>query len=155
MVRSASDWKWSGYRAIAGLTLKEAVSTTDWILSCFADRKKQAHDRYRSFVQDGKNQPSPWENLKNQIYPGDDEFVEEMQCKLDPAQSLDDIPGLQKLAPPKPIEYCTRKYSDPKQAMAMAYLSKHYTLEAVGTAFGVSCATVSRAVRGHEQPCQL
>jgi len=25
MVRSASDWKWSGYRAIAGLTLKEAV----------------------------------------------------------------------------------------------------------------------------------
>jgi len=37
----------------------------------------------------------------------------------------------------------------------MAYLSKHYTLEDVGTAFGVSYATVSRAVKDHEQPCQL
>jgi putative transposase len=155
MVRSASDWKWSSYRATAGLTKEEAVLTTDWILSCFAGRKKQAHDRYRNFVQNGRNQPSPWEKLKNQIYLGDDEFVEEMQGQLDPEQSLGDIPRLQKLASPKPIEYFRRKYSDPKHAMAMAYLSKHYTLAAVGAVFGVSYATVSRAVRDHEQQCQL
>jgi len=55
------------------------VLTNDWILSCLAARKKQAHERYRSFVQNGRNQPSPWQNLKNQIYPGDDAFVEAMQ----------------------------------------------------------------------------
>jgi hypothetical protein len=66
-----------------------------------------------------------------------------------------DIPGKQKLAPPKPIDYFKRKYSDPKQAMVMAYLSKHYTLEVVGTAFGVSYATVSRAVKSHDQRRQL
>jgi hypothetical protein len=38
--------------------------------------------------------------------------------------------------------------------MVMAYLSKHYTLEAVGTDFDVSYATGSRAVKDHEQPCQ-
>ena len=155
MIRSATDWKWSSYRATAGLADKEPLLTTDWILSCFSDRKKQAQERYRSFVQAGMNQPSPWESLKNQIYLGDDGFVEAIQCKLDPQQSLDDIPRIQKLSPPKPIEYFKQKYSDPKRAMAMAYLSKHYTLEAVGTAFGVSYATVSRAVKSHEQQCQL
>jgi putative transposase len=131
------------------------VLTKAWVLSCFSNRKKQAQERYRKFVQAGRNQPSPWGKLKNQIYLGDEEFVEEMQCKLDPEQSLADIPRKQKLAPPKPIDYFKRKYSDPKQAMAMAYLSKHYTLEVVGTAFGVSYATVSRAVKSYEQRRQL
>ena len=155
MFRSAADWKWSSYLETAGLADKASVLTTDWILSCFSNRKKQAQERYRKFVQAGRNQPSPWEKLKNQIYLGDEEFIEEMQCKLDPEQSLADIPRKQKLAPPKPIDYFKRKYSDPKQAMAMAYLSKHYTLEVVGTAFGVSYATVSRAVKSYEQRRQL
>jgi putative transposase len=155
MFRSAADWKWSSYLETAGLADQASVLTTDWILSCFSNRKKPAQERYRKFVQAGRNQPSPWGKLKNQIYLGDEEFVEEMQCQLDPEQSLADIPGKQKLAPPKPIDYFKRKYSDPKQAMAMAYLSKHYTLEVVGTAFGVSYATVSRAVKSYEQRRQL
>ena len=155
MFRSAADWKWSSYLETAGLADKASVLTTGWILSCFSNRKKQPQERNRKFVQAERNQPSAWGKLNNQIYLGNEEFVEEMQCKLDPEQSLADIPGKQKLSPPKPIEYFKQKYSDPKQAMAMAYLSKHYTLEAVGTAFGVSYATVSRAVKSHEQQCQL
>ena len=129
--------------------------TTDWILSCFSEKKTQAQDQYRYFVQAGGNQPSPGESLINQIYPGEDEFVEAMQWKLDPEQSLDDIPRKQKLALPKPIEYFKQKYPDPRQAKAMAYLSNHYTLEAVGKAFGVSYATVSRAVTRYERRCKL
>lgn len=155
MVRSAVDWKWSSYRATAGLEDKTTMLTTDWILSCFSEKKIQAQEQYRKFVQAGADQPSPWTKLKNQIYLGEDEFVEAMQCKLDPEQSLDDIPRKQKLAPPKPIEYFKRKYPDPKQAMAMAYLSKHYTLEAVGKAFCVSHATVSRAVTHYENRCEM
>ena len=72
-----------------------------------------------------------------------------MQFKLDPDQSLNDISRKQKLAPPKLIEYLVRKFSDRTEAMARAYLSQHYTLEEVGRAFGVSYATVSRAVKRH------
>lgn len=103
----------------------------------------------------GRNQPTPWEKLKNQIYLGEDEFVEEMQCKLDPDQSLKDIPRKQKLAPPKPIKYFERKFSDRTEAMARAYLSKHYTLEEIGKAFGVSYTTVSRALKRYEQRCRM
>ena len=40
---------------------------------------------------------------------------------------------------------------DPEQAMAMACLSKQYKLEAVGTPFGVSYATLDSAVKSPEQ----
>jgi len=155
MVRTAAQWEWSSYRATAGIAEKAPLLTTDWILSCFADKRNQAQERYRRFVQAGRNQPSPWEQLKNQIYLGDDKFVDAMQCKLDPDQPLNDIPRKQKLAPPKPIEYFARKFSDRTEAMARAYLSQHYTLEEVGIAFEVSYATVSRAVKRHEKKCQM
>ena len=151
MVRSAKDYQWSSYRETAGLIEVKPHLTTDWILSCFAKQKRQAQESYRQFVQAGKNQPSPWEMLKNQIYLGSDEFVESMQCKLDPDQSLKDIPRKQKQAPPKPVAYYQRRYKNRKAGMARAYLSGHYTLSEVGEFFGVSYATVSRAVKFYEQ----
>jgi REP element-mobilizing transposase RayT len=151
MVRKAVDWKWSSYRVTAGFEGCETCLTTDWILSCFAEKKKRAQEKYRRFVEAGKNQPAPWEKLKNQIYLGDDEFVEDMQCKLDPDQSLEDIPRKQKLAPPRPIGDYKQLHGSSKEAMAKAYLSGHFTLHEIGRAFGVSHATVSRAVKDHEK----
>ena len=151
MVSTAKQWKWSSYRATAGFLDELGLVTTDWLLSRFSDKQKLAQERYRAFVQAGKNQPSPWESLKNQIYLGSDEFIEDMQCKLDPEQSLKDIPSLQKQKAPKPLDYYRTRYSDRKAAMAKAYLSGHYTLSEVGEYFDVSYATVSRAVKVHEE----
>jgi len=147
MVGSARDWKWSSYRTTAGLVDKDPCVTTDWILSIFGNKKKQAQTRYRDFVKQGQNQLSPWKSLKNQIYLGTDQFVEDMQCKLDPDQSLKDIPRKHKQAPPKPLSYYKERYQNRQEAMAKAYLSGHYTQTEVGTIFGVSYATVSRAVK--------
>jgi hypothetical protein len=63
-----------------------------WILAGFAKTKNVAQQRYRDFVVAGKGQPSLWQQLKNQIYLGDDDFVNDMQRKLAPGQSLNDIP---------------------------------------------------------------
>jgi REP-associated tyrosine transposase len=150
MVRSAREWPWSSYRGTAGFIDAEPWLTTDWILSAFGKMKKVSQERYRSFVREGKNQPSPWERLTNQIYLGSDEFVEDMQCKLDPDQSLKDIPKSHKQSPPKPLSYYRERYEVKKEAMARAYLSGHYTLEEVGDWFGVSYTTVSRAVGSFE-----
>jgi hypothetical protein len=70
-----------------------------------------------------------------------------MLCKLDPGQSLQDIPKPQKQSPPTPLSYYEGQYSVQKRAMAEAYCSGHYTLQQVGEHFGVSYATVSRAVK--------
>lgn len=105
MVRTAKDWPWSSYKSTAGFTQLPPALTTDWILGNFGKQRKKAQDGYKAFVREGKNQPSPWEYLKNQIYLGSDKFVEDMQCKLDPDQSLEGIPKPQKMSPPKPLRY--------------------------------------------------
>lgn len=152
IVRSAKDWPWSSYRATSGQTKAHALLTTDWILSNFGRSRKIAQEKYKAFVQNGKNQTCPWESLKNQIYLGPDKFVEKMQLKISPEQSLKDIPKPQKSSPVKPLTFYKGKYKIRNKAMAEAYRSGHYTLVEVGAEFGVSYATVSRAVKEYE--CQ-
>jgi len=150
MVRSVKDWPWSSYCATAGYNESAACLTTDWVLAGFAKTKNVAQQRYRDFVQQGKGQSSPWQALKNQIYLGDDDFVSDMQSKLDPGQSLRDIPKKQKQAPVKPLSYFAERYKTREERMAHAYWSGHYTLAQVGEHFGVSYATVSRTVKQME-----
>lgn len=76
-----------------------------------------------------------------------------MQCKLDPEQSLSDIPKLQKQGAMKSLRYYQQRYCSQSEAMARAYLAGHYTLKEVGKYFGVSYATVSRSVKKME--CDL
>jgi putative transposase len=78
-----------------------------------------------------------------------------MLCKLDPLQKISDIPKLQTRSAPKPLEYYKYKYPNQAKAMAVAYLSGHYTLTEVGLKFGVSRTTVSRAVVKYESDCAL
>ena len=151
MVHTAKEWPWSSYLSTAGFTTANDYLTTDWILSGFDENKKVACGKYRQFVEQGLNQPSPWESLKNQVYLGSDSFVDDMLERINPEQSLQDIPTPQKLKPPKPLEYYQSKYENPVEAMAKAYLSGHYTLTEVGKQFLVSYATVSRAVKSYEE----
>jgi putative transposase len=76
-----------------------------------------------------------------------------MQCKLEPDYSLNDIPKKQKQAAMKPLSYYQQRHHSRSEAMAKAYLSGHYTLKEVGRYFGVSYATVSRAVK--ETECDM
>ena len=150
MVRSAKDWPWSSYRGTAGMCEVPTYLSVNWLLGLFGRRRRAAQLAYREFVSAGKGLPSPWESLKNQIYLGPDEFVEGMQCMLDPKQSLDDIPLRQKRAPAKPLSYFSARFRDRNRAMAEAYRSGHYTLAQIGSEFGVSYATVSRAVKAYD-----
>ncbi len=74
-----------------------------------------------------------------------------MQCELDPEQSLKDIPKKQKPAPIKPLDYFANLGNSRNENMALAYLSVHYTLEQVGSHFGVSYAKLSRSARQKER----
>ncbi len=70
MVREAKDWRWSSYLSTVGMAAIPACLRTDWLISCFAKRKKIAMERYRRFVSEGKNQASPWGQLKKTDIPG-------------------------------------------------------------------------------------
>lgn len=155
MLHLPEEWPWSSYRATAGLTMAHGCLTTDWILAGFGECREHAQARYCEFIAEGKGQPSPWQELKNQVYLGSDAFVEESQCKMQPEQSLKGIPKLQKSGPPKPLSYYADQHPEKRMAMAQAYLSGHYTLEQIGEHFGVSYGTVGRAVKYVERDSKM
>lgn len=145
MCHEASEWPWSSYRSTAGLCKAHECLVVDSILAAFDEHKSQAQEKYRLFVSEGSNQPSPWEKLTNQIYLGSDAFIDEVQCKLDPDQSLIDIPKIQQRQAKKSLSYYQELYGK-KEAIIKAYASGHYTLKELADYFGSSKSSVSRIV---------
>ena len=147
MVRSAKDWPWSSYRATAGLAEVQVWLTVDWILSAFSRNKSKAIERYREFVSEGRNQPKPWKNLKNQIYLGDDGFVEKMQSKLTGKVNLSEIPSSQRRPVAKSLAYYEKKHSDRDTAITKAYASGGYSMQEIGNYFDLHYSRVSRILK--------
>ena len=137
MVRQARKWVWSSYLMTAGLKIAPPWLAVDWLLSAFSNNRRDATERYKQFVMEGKNQPSPWEQLRNQIYLGDEAFIEEMQCKMPVDQKLEEVPAVQKRQLPKPLNYYVEKYSGRDEAILKAYQSGGYSLKEVGEYFGL------------------
>lgn len=82
MVSTPEQWPWSSFPAMLGVGPSVKWLTVDWILASFAPRRDEAISRYRRFVLDGIGRESPWDDLKNQIFLGSDQFVAETQCQL-------------------------------------------------------------------------
>ncbi len=150
MVRSAVNWRWSSYRAMTGQIKKPAFLEVDWVLSAFGKRKSKAIAGYKKFVSEGKNQPSPWHALKNQIYLGGDKFVEKMQLLIDGDKALSEVPSSQRRPVAKDLAYYEASYPDRNTAIAEAYLSGGYTLKMIGEYFNLHYSTVSGILRDHK-----
>ncbi len=147
MVRSAKDWPWSGYRATAGQCEAPDWLQTEWILSGFSNSMIEARVRYRRFVAEGKNQPSPWDGLKNQIYLGSAEFVERTKGRLVQDKDLSEIPSAQRRPPPGPLAHYATEYPDRDTAITAAYAGGGYSMKEVGEYFGLHYSRISRIVR--------
>ena len=147
MVHAADQWPWSSYRATAALCGEESCLTRDCVLSRFAQSRSKAAIRYADYVAAGKNQPSPFEHLTNQIFLGDEAFIDHARSFVELGDDLIEIPKPQKLAPPKTLSHYKQNYKNRNLALGEAYQSGHYSLEAIGAYFGVSRATVARAVK--------
>jgi hypothetical protein len=150
MVRSARDWPWSSYRAMVGQIKKPEFLDVDWVLSAFGKRKKNAISAYKKFITEGKNQPSPWSELRNQIYLGGESFVEKMQSMIDCEIELNEIPSSQRRPTPKDLRYYETKYSDRNTAIISAYQSGGYTLKTIGDYFDLHYSTVSGILKSHK-----
>ena len=151
MVRSAKDWAWSNYRATAGMAAAPKWLETDWILAAFEQHRHEAQSAYRRFVAEGRNQPSPWEDLKNQIYLGSEAFVAEMQGQVSQNQPLSEIPRSQCRPAARPLtEYFDQQW-DRDAGIAEAFRSGSYSMREIGDHVGLHYSTVSRIVRMAEQ----
>jgi REP element-mobilizing transposase RayT len=146
MVRSCKDWRWSSYRATAGLDSAPPFLTTEWILSQFGHSPSKARKAYRRFVLAGRGEPV-WGKLKGQIYYGSDEFIE--RHIPEGSRAFREIPREQRLVDRPPIEDIFRTTSE-EHAIATAYREYGYRLREIADFLGVHYSTVSRRLRKQE-----
>jgi putative transposase len=151
MVGEASDWPWSNYRATVGTRSAPDWLETDWTLSAFAERLAEAQSAYRRFVAEGKNQPSPWEGLKSQIFLGSEVFVEEMQRHVDGNRRLSEVPRAQRRPPARPLAWYFQHHRDRNRAIYQAFRSGCYSMREIGDHIGLHYSTISRIVSLSEE----
>jgi putative transposase len=78
---SADRWRWSNYRATAGLSPGPRWLAIDWTLSQFSSSKRMARELYRRFVAEGKGQATE-PAVRHQIFFGGDDFLREVATRL-------------------------------------------------------------------------
>lgn len=148
MVRTAKDWPWSSYRATSGYICPPVWLNTNWIIAHFSRSKSTAMDRYRKFVAEGKNQPSIWEQLRNQVYIGNEDYIKQIQTMITKKADLSEIPASQRRPMPKSLDFYAQKYNDRDQAMLAAYQSGGYSMKDLAKYFDLHYTSVSRIING-------
>jgi REP element-mobilizing transposase RayT len=148
MVNDLGDWPWSSFAAMTGNQASPAWLETDWLLSCFGDGREDCINNYRNFVRAGVGLPPIWDNLKYQMYLGDEQFSEQVRQKHvgTDKDELKEVVRLQRRSVADSLAWYKENTSCPKEAMAKAYLSGNYSMKEIASYFGVHYSTVSRAV---------
>jgi putative transposase len=166
LVRRVGDWKWSSYRATAGLSDVPEWLAVDWTLSQFARRRSTARRAFRNFVAQAKASGQEIEALEKSGYFGDQEFRQQLQEMLDGKEISDEIPlryrrARRAVSIAEVQAEVAREWNVPVSGLARRrggddkraaiYLTKKSTGmggREVGAVFGVKLAQVSHIVRG-------
>lgn len=133
-------WRWSSYRATAGLEPCPPFVTTDWLLSQFGSPADVARSRYRSFVAE-RTVRNPWRALKGQLYLGSEEFAESKR----PERESPEVPRPQREPVRPPLDEIIGQ--DPDRGILLAYRDFGYRLREVAEHMGVHYSTVGRRLR--------
>ena len=147
MVERVDQWKWSSYQA----TVNEAVApewlAIDYLLSQFSVQRKTAIRKYKTFVQDGLKRGSIWSELNNQIYLGDQDFINRVQQNLGENKKDLQIPKIQKRSIAKSLQEYEKTSRSRDEAIVKAYASGAYSYQMLGDYFDLHFTHIGKIVR--------
>jgi len=146
MVSFPGEWIWSSYLATTGQILPPAWLSIDWLLSIFGDCKKTSMSRYQKFVSDAHLEYSPWDDLKQQIYLGSEQFVAKAQSNITPFQDFSEFPSPQYTSVVSTIKEYEQQSISRNDAIRLAYTSGGYNMQELGNYFGLHYSRISRII---------
>ena len=149
MVRDVKKWAWSSYRETAGLIeVKDPIVSIEWLLSNFAKRKKVAQYKYIKFVSEGKNIPQIWNDLKQQIFLGNESFVKDLlESKMELDKDISEIPSSQKRPQAKSLQYYEKTTQSRNEAILKAWESGGYTQKAIADNYKIHYSYVNKIIK--------
>ena len=147
MVKRVDQWKWSSYMAMVGKVAVPDWLANDYLLSQFSAQRKTAIQKYMAFVLDGLRSGSIWTQLNNQIYLGDQKFIDNMQQHIGEKVKDLQIPKIQKRPVAKSIQEYERLSNSRDEAIIKAYASGAYSYQELGDYFGLHFTRIGKIVR--------
>lgn len=141
LITSPIQWKWSSCRASSG---RESISFIDTatVAGIFGGVKE-----FENFVSTPEESDIRSE-IKNQIYLGDGEFIEN-SSKFAYAKHSKEIPSEQRIGL-KNIARFAGGIADRNEAVFAAYRSGGFSMKEISDHFGIHYSTVSRIVSEYE-----
>lgn len=148
VIKDPGQWPWSSYRATVGLTETPAWLTTAWVLAQFGRQRGAAQRRYRTFVLEGGQALSPWDQLRGQIYLGSEAFCEQVARN----DAVEEVPRRQRQPIRPALAELLRPEEHQHQQVLTAYRDYGYRMREIAAHLGVHYATVSRWLQASESP---
>ncbi|MBE9516296.1 MAG: transposase [Proteobacteria bacterium] len=143
----ASQYRWSSYKATAGLAEEAAaITTSDWILAQFGESQQEAQQRYQDYVNEAQAQTDPWRAVRYQLLLGSKEFI-------DRHKEFIGEPHKAKTTKTRvPLEQLFSSDANKSREMrdrdiCQAHLQHGYTLTEVGRHLGLHTSTVSKILK--------
>jgi putative transposase len=155
LVRSVGDWSWSSYKATVELEAAPVWLNVQSLLVAFGHQKNKAIGAYALFVSQGRDQSSPWSQLRNQIFLGDESFVDEHLKLMTSDKNLSEIPLRQKKISSQPLSVFETMSPSRNAAIYDAYKSGGYSMKAIGDYFHLHYSRVSRILLEEKAKMQL
>ncbi|UCH46553.1 MAG: transposase [Betaproteobacteria bacterium] len=155
--RKPDTWRWSSYRAHAGLEpAPQWLDTAElhgYVLgrpARTASERRRAGQAYARLVASAKN-VRLWDGaLQKQIYLGDEDFVERMQALADPQNSTDpDIPKIQR-SKARTLRYWLTACQSREEALYRAHTESGISMTQLANEIGLSVSRVSRLIKQAE-----
>jgi REP element-mobilizing transposase RayT len=158
VVRKPGAWAWSSYRAHIGRAPAPVWLDTEGLHGYLlghvprgaADRRRAAQ-RYAELVA-AVPDASLWESsLRQQIYLGNEAFVERMQARAEPRNTTDrDIPKAQR-SQARTLAQWLKSTRGREEALYRAHTESGLTMSAMAAELGLSVSRVSRLIARAEQ----
>ncbi len=153
LVRKAADWAWSSYRAHAGDDEPPVWLDVNGLHGYLLGRtartaaeRRRAAAQYAELVATAADRPLWEDNLRQQIYLGDEGFVERMQALAQPPNTVDsDIPKAQRRKGLS-LEQWLGNSETREEALYRAHTEGALSMSAIGRELGLSVSRVSRLI---------
>ena len=150
VVEVPERWRWSSYRATAGMEKAHPCLTTDWVLGQFGSKKRIAEKRYRAFVMDGIGGHRIWEDVKGQSILGEKDFVDRLIDFVRGYEEVIEIPKGQRYVTRPSLGEIFKDAEGGKQkrdaGIADAVTRCGYSEREVANHLGLHYSTVSRLI---------
>ena len=152
-----AQWQWSSYLDHVGARNTPGGLNSAALLAHLLGRAPQddsdrvaARNSYANLVACGRNFALWHTCLRQQIYLGDDQFVDRMQVIAEPRRrQAAETPAAQRRSP-WPLEYWLQTSASVAMGLRDAHYKGGLSMSAMAKSLGVSVSTVSRMIRSSQ-----